>query len=172
MKIKQLVVGPLETNCYILYKDKSCLIIDPAAEYKKIKEAIKDYKLEGILITHYHFDHVGALTELIRDYCTDVYNYRTLGIKKTKTFSFEVKATKGHNHDCVTFIFDNDLFVGDFVFKQGIGRTDMPGGDDNAMKDSLEWFKSLEKDYLVYPGHGPTTSVFKEKKENPYLDYI
>ncbi len=172
MQIKKLIVGPLETNCYVLIKDKSCLVIDPAADYKKIKEAIAGYKLEGVLVTHYHFDHVGALTDIIRDYSVNIYNYRTLGIKKTKNFSFEVKATKGHNNDCVTFIFEDDLFVGDFVFKQGIGRTDLPGGDDQTMQNSLEWFKSLEKDYQVYPGHGPSTSVFKEKKENPYLNYI
>ena len=64
MNIKRLVVGELRENCYIISKDNKAMIIDPGDEAEKIKDACKDYEVVGILVTHYHFDHIGALKEL------------------------------------------------------------------------------------------------------------
>lgn len=172
MKVKKIVVGPLAANCYVVYNDKKCLVVDPGADYEKIKNFIGDRELEGILITHYHHDHVGALTELIRDYCTVIYNYRTLGKRKTDSFSFEVMANKGHREDCVSFIFEDFIFTGDFIFKDSIGRTDLEGGSIEDMKKSLEKFKQLGKKFKVYPGHGDETTVKKEISTNPFLKNI
>ena len=62
--IKRVVVGELETNCYLLIKDNNCLVIDPGDEYKKIVNEIDNLSCKGILLTHHHFDHVGALKDL------------------------------------------------------------------------------------------------------------
>ena len=63
MKIKQLVVGELDENCYILEKDGKYLVIDPGDEFIKIDNEIHG-ELEEILVTHNHFDHIGALKQL------------------------------------------------------------------------------------------------------------
>ena len=63
MNIKRVVVGSLEENCYIVEKNNKCIIIDPGDEADKIISNIT-CEVVGILITHYHFDHIGALDEL------------------------------------------------------------------------------------------------------------
>ena len=62
MKIHRVVVGYLEENCYILEKDGKVLVIDPGDEIDKIKEVINNNKVVGVLVTHSHFDHIGALS--------------------------------------------------------------------------------------------------------------
>ncbi len=169
MKVERLVVGLIETNCYVLYQNDGCLVVDPGDDYKKIAQAIEGYELEGILVTHYHFDHVGALSDLLKHHCTKVFNFKTLGMQKTNNFTFEVVLNKGHKEDCVSFIFDDIMFSGDFIFNQGIGRTDLPGGSDVEMQKSLANLKKETKDYTIYPGHGPKTTLSDELKNNPYF---
>ena len=65
MKIERVVVGELDTNCYILTQDNKCLVVDPGAEYAKINEHLIGKEVLGILLTHHHFDHVGALKEVL-----------------------------------------------------------------------------------------------------------
>lgn len=65
MKIYTLVVGELQENCYVVVNEKNeAIVIDPGAEIKRILQFLKPYKVVGILVTHFHFDHVGALEEL------------------------------------------------------------------------------------------------------------
>ena len=64
MKISKIEVGMLKCNCYLLEKDNKCLLIDPGDEDEKIINFIKDHKILGILNTHHHFDHIGALKKL------------------------------------------------------------------------------------------------------------
>ena len=64
MKIKTVVVGNLDTNCYILIKNNNALVIDPGDDYAKIVSEIGDNKVVGVLVTHNHFDHIGALEQL------------------------------------------------------------------------------------------------------------
>ena len=71
MNIKKVIVGELDTNCYIIENDNECLIIDPGSDANKIKNNI-DKKVVGILITHRHFDHIGALDKLVSFYDTTV----------------------------------------------------------------------------------------------------
>ena len=68
MTIETLVLGPLETNCYLLTKNNKCLLIDPADDFQTIKKAIGDKELIGCLITHFHPDHIGALEEVLTHY--------------------------------------------------------------------------------------------------------
>ncbi len=170
MEIKKITVGMFETNCYILYQNDGCLVIDPGDDYQEILKQTKGYNLEGILVTHYHFDHVGALNDLLKNDCSEVFNYRTLGKQETKNFKFEVVLNKGHKEDCVSFVFDDVMFVGDFIFRDGLGRTDLPGGSMAEMEKSLENLKEYYKDYTIYPGHGPKTTLKYELKNNPYLN--
>ena len=87
MNIKKIVVGPLQTNCYVLEQNNQSLIIDPGDEVKKIEQNLK-YPLIGIVITHYHNDHIGALEELVQKYKVTVYDVNNLveGINNIENF--------------------------------------------------------------------------------------
>ena len=173
MKIEKVIVGPIETNCYILNKNNHILIIDPGDEFNKISSKINNYIVDGIIITHYHFDHIGALEELKNKYQTKVYDYSNLneGVNKIGDFTFNVLYTPGHKEDLITIIFNEEkvMFVGDFIFKNSIGRTDLPGGNMNEMIKSINKIKEYSDNFIIYPGHGPSTTLKAEKRYNPFF---
>lgn len=161
--IKTVVVGDLETNCYILEKGQQCLIIDPGCEFDKIKNHINK-KVVGVLITHSHFDHIGAIDEFVNYYNIYIYDKKNLikGMNKIGVFEFEVKYNPGHTLDSVSFLFNDIMFSGDFVFEGTIGRCDL-GGDFNVMKDSIKDLLKSEINYKIFPGHGNSTTLDKER---------
>lgn len=159
MKIDTLVLGTLNTNCYIVSKDNKCLIIDPADNANLIKEACKNYKVVGILVTHYHFDHVGALEELENFYNIKHNNHNNI-------FNYMVIDTPGHTDDSITFYFKDEkiMFTGDFIFYHSIGRYDFENSSIVDMRHSLEKIKKYDDDIVIYPGHGRYTNLGEEKK--------
>ena len=163
MKINRVIVGPLETNCYVLEIADKCLIIDPGEEYNKIKEVIGNKEILGVIVTHYHFDHIGALDSFNKSLILDKNN---LNEKKYKLddFNFEIIYTPGHKEDSITIYFEEDkvMFTGDFIFKGTIGRMDLPGGSESQMIKSLEKIKKYNRDIKVYPGHGEFTYLYNE----------
>lgn len=148
MKIKKLIVGELDENCYILEQDGKYLVIDPGAEFEKIDAEI-DGELEEILVTHNHFDHVGALKELEQKYGVQANQY------KQKTFKYEIISTPGHTNDSKSFYFSQDkiMFTGDFLFYNSIGRMDLPTGSKKEMQESLEKISNYPLDTKIYSGH-------------------
>lgn len=159
MNIKTLIVGPLKTNCYIIEKNEKCIIIDPGDEPNTIKNALKDKKVIGCLVTHFHQDHIEALEEVLSFYDIEVNK------EKYEGFSFETIETPGHTFDSKTFYFPEEkvMFCGDFIFASSIGRTDL-GGNDKDMIASLEKIKKYPDDIILYPGHGSQTTLGTEKK--------
>ncbi|MFC0014813.1 MULTISPECIES: MBL fold metallo-hydrolase [Allobacillus] len=94
------------------------------------------------------------------------------GKHKMGSFSFEVFHTPGHSPGSVSFWFNDDavIFAGDTLFRQGIGRTDLPFGDHVTLIHSItEHILSLPENTTVYPGHGPATQVGEEKRTNSFL---
>lgn len=169
MKIIKIPVGYLEANCYILNKNNTNLIIDPGDEFEKIQKQIHG-KVLGILITHHHYDHIGALGKLKEKFNCPIYEYPIKGgCYDINDFHFEIINTKGHTTDSITFYFENEkaMFTGDFLFKETIGRTDLETGNMNDMIESLK--KIGKYDATIYPGHGDITTLEYEKKHNPYL---
>lgn len=170
MRVSSLVVGSLRENTYILEKGSSVLVVDPGSDYDKIMDVIGNREVCGILITHSHFDHIGALK-----YFTDVQIYKFDSLKekeyKIDDFKFEVIFNPGHSSDSVSFYFreDNVLFSGDFIFKNSIGRCDLDTGDINLMRESIDKIKRYDDDIVIYPGHGDKTTLFYEKMYNPYF---
>lgn len=158
MTIKRIIVGELKTNCYILNNEDECLIIDPGDDYEKIVANIGNQKVVGCLITHSHPDHIGALEKILKKYNLE------LNKIKSKQFPFIEIETKGHTLDSKTFYFkeENIIFTGDFLFKGGIGRTDL-GGNEKDMKQSLEKIKEYPNHTIIYPGHGPSSLLGEEK---------
>jgi len=171
MNIEIVKVGFLETNCYILSKDNDYLVIDPGDEFEKIDSHIKG-NLVGIIITHYHFDHIGALDDLVNKYHVNVYDINNLneGLNKIGNFEFRVYYTPGHKSDLISILFDNYLFSGDFIFESSIGRTDLPTGNFKEMQDSIRKILKLDDNIIIYPGHGEETTMKKERNNlNSYL---
>lgn len=175
MIVKRIITGNLEENCYIIETDNECIIVDPGADYEKIKEKIVK-NIVGIFITHRHNDHIGALEKLESDYDYKIPIYEHKNLKESKysvsSFNFEVIYTKGHSKDSITFYFPNEkvMFTGDFLFKDTIGRCDMPDGSVKQMNESIEKIKKYPSDIVIYPGHGDKTTLKYEKDNNYYFN--
>lgn len=173
MIIEKVVVGDLEENCYIVSKEDSCLVIDPGDEFNRIKDKIGNRKVVGVLLTHHHFDHVGALKEVLDFYKTELYDFNSLKEKEyiVGPFQFEVIFNPGHSLDSVSFYFKEKqvMFVGDFVFLGSIGRCDLEGGSFLQMQASIERLKKFPVDVTLYPGHGPKTTLEYEKRNNSFF---
>lgn len=172
MVVEKLVLGWLRTNCYILINGNDCLIIDPAADAKVIEQKIKGLNLLGLIVTHYHPDHVGAVKELTKKFNVEVYTSRNLDEKEytISNFVFDVIYTPGHSNDSITLYFKEDkiMFTGDFLFKETIGRTDLPTSSRKEMLKSIEKIKTYDN-CVIYPGHGKQTELDYEKKNNQFL---
>ena len=159
----------------LLIKDNKCLIIDPGDEIDKIIKEIKDLIPVGIIITHYHFDHIGAIN--IKDYYNiNVYDINNLneGINNIDDFNFEVIYTEGHSNTGISIYFKKEkiMFTGDFLFKGCIGRTDLDDSNENDMNFSINKIKKYDRDIKIYPGHGETTILKDELINNIYLKII
>ena len=159
MQIKCIPVGYLQANCYIVSIDNKAILIDPGDEAENIESHLNDLDLVGILLTHNHFDHTGALS-----YFEKKYNLKHND--KIEEFSYKVIKTPGHTKDSLTFYFPEEkiMFTGDFLFKGTIGRMDLPGGSVDDMKKSLEIISKYDDDIIVYPGHEEKTTLGDEKK--------
>ena len=178
MNIKKIPVGRLQANCYILEKNGKLLIIDPGDEFEKIDSEING-DVVGVLITHNHFDHVGALKEIINKYKPILYYYnindevhydKLIDLKEEKyiigNFNFDVIYFPGHRNDLCAFYFkeDNIMFDGDFIFDGAIGRVDLPHSSKEDMIKSISKVMSFDDNITLYPGHGDITNLGKEKE--------
>lgn len=198
MRIERIIVGPLETNCYILHGNGEGIVIDPGFEGDRILEIAKslNVEVESILLTHGHYDHIGAVAEIVRKTGAKVYiseedfhianSYKNLGFSfgaitekinadvlvsegkyDVKGIPVRVIETPGHTVGGVCYEIAGALFSGDTLFKCSYGRTDFPTGNFEALKKSiLEKLFTIDHDMTVYPGHGAPTELFKEKRTN------
>ena len=164
-------VGPLQENCYLVRREGSdrALLIDPGDEAPKLQAAMDELGVEpeAILLTHTHFDHIGAVAPLARATGAPVYcpreelpvladpsaffgamfgpvegweaEHALDGGQRLQLAGFDVDvvATPGHSPDHVTFVIDGALFSGDVLFQGSIGRTDLPGGDHGVLMQSI-----------------------------------
>ncbi|MFC1756685.1 MBL fold metallo-hydrolase [Patescibacteria group bacterium] len=159
LNVYTIKVGSLRTNCYIVNN----IIIDPGDDAEKIIKFIeeKNLKPKGIFVTHWHFDHVRALEDIKEHF----------NIKELKEFdNFKVIETSGHSKDDISIVVEDNVFSGDCLFKNTVGRTDLPGSDKIKMKESLDKLIQLPDHFKVYPGHGPASTIGEERKHNPDLN--
>ena len=194
LQIDTLPLGDYQTNCYIVRPQgaKECLVIDPGYEPGIIDAFLKEkgLTLSAIALTHCHFDHVGAVRELAAETDCKVYiNAKDLALPPMLTagplyytdtyadgdtvtlagMSVRVLETPGHTPGSVCLLIEGHMFAGDTLFAGSCGRTDLPGGDARAMRDSLRRLAALTENYAVHPGHGSSTTLDREKRTNPYL---
>lgn len=164
-----IINGELEENCYIIHNKKDALIIDPGSEEDKIFKVIDELKLtvKGILVTHYHFDHVLCLEDVKNKYKVDVIDYNNKN--NISGFNYEIIENYGHTMDSVSFYFKKEkiMFTGDFVFMGSIGKYDFD--NEEIMYESLKRFCKLDDDIVIYPGHGPSSTIGYEKDNNYFL---
>ena len=177
MKVEKIVTGYLEENCYIVYDEetKKALIVDPGSDEEKIDRVIinKELKVCGVLITHYHFDHVGALDYFKEKYKPKIYDFNYAeDIIKCAGYTIEVISTTGHTDEDVSFYFRDEgvMFTGDFLFKGTIGRYDFDNSDLIAMQNSIKLIKTFDPKTKLYPGHGDITTLNSELKNNEFLN--
>ncbi len=173
MKLEKIEVGYLRCNCYVISINDKVLIIDPGDDVNKIDRLIGDRKIVGIIITHHHSDHDGAVDYFKKKYNVKVYDKENLpeGNNKIDNFSFDIIYTPGHKDDAITIYFEKDkmMFVGDFIFKDSIGRCDLVGGSIYDMIKSIDKIKKYDKSIIIYPGHGEKTTLGYEIDNNPYF---
>jgi hydroxyacylglutathione hydrolase len=171
MDVRMFTVGPLQENCYLVRREGSdrALLIDPGDEAQKLLGVMEELGTEpdAILLTHTHFDHIGAVAPIARATGAPVYCPREeLAVLKDPTaffgamfgpvegweaeealdggqrlqlagFDVDVIATPGHSPGHVTFVLDGALFSGDVLFQGSIGRTDLPGADHDTLMESI-----------------------------------
>jgi hydroxyacylglutathione hydrolase len=189
VELERLVVGELETNCYVLRSEGEAVVIDPGAPEERLLKALQGHQLKYILLTHAHPDHLGGAAWLkqkcggaallhrgdlagLRRFLPRLEPDRFLEEGDTVEFDKEtlrVLHTPGHSPGSVVFMTGERLFVGDLLFWGSIGRTDLPGGSSGEMERSLRRLIDLDGDFSIYPGHGPETTLAQERVSNPFL---
>ncbi len=182
VQIERLELGPFGTNAYIVVcqKTQDSLLIDTPAEASTIMDRLKGTNPKYILLTHNHMDHLGAFSELrsnlnvsVAAHGLDVRNLPsppeillnngdTVSLGKLK---FEVLHTPGHTLGSLCFKVSRYLISGDTIFPGGPGKTRTPADLEQIIKSITEKIFVLPDDTQIYPGHGDSTVLKKEKAE-------
>ena len=158
MELKHLIVGPLLTNCYILISEGEALVIDPGGGLKRILKEIGEAKLKYIVLTHCHWDHVSEALKLKEKTGAKILtNLKEDDEIKVGDSVLKVISTPGHTKESICLLAEDFIFTGDTLFEDGTGRTDLPGGSQKDLENSLSKLKKILKPGTkIYPGHGPT----------------
>ncbi len=193
MKIAVLTLGAYETNCYLVWdEERRCsVVIDPGYDEPALTQALdrEGLRPDAVLLTHGHFDHVGAV-ETLRARGAEVWlcaddlqlgsmttlnpnaDYRFFDegdVVQIGTLRFQVLRTPGHTPGSCCLQIADVLFTGDTLFAGSCGRVDFPGGSAEQMTASLNRLYELPGDFTVLTGHGGSSTLSLERRTNPYL---
>ena len=191
MKIRTLVLGDYQVNCYLVSDENGdTAVIDPGYEPEYILRVAqtKGLQIRAIMLTHGHFDHVGAVKGLyealhcpvyLNEADADLPPYLSEGLFYTDEYAegdeisvgnlrFAVIQTPGHTKGSVCLRCGNVLFTGDTLFAGSYGRTDL-GGSAPEMAASLHRLSQIPENLHVFPGHGETSTLDHERANNPYF---
>jgi hydroxyacylglutathione hydrolase len=204
LRVEQLALGPIGTNCYVVRDDASAqdaVVVDPSGDETELRLRLAQLgtRCTAVLVTHGHWDHLLGVADLaegagapvymaegermllespagltppgimLRPYTPDVLLQGGETIEAAG-LSFEVVSVPGHSPAHLAYFADGTLFSGDVLFAGSVGRTDLPGADWDTLLASIH---SLVDRYppetVVYPGHGPATTLGEELARNPFL---
>jgi hydroxyacylglutathione hydrolase len=181
--LKMLAVGPLATNCYILgdRESKEAVVIDPGGDFEDIAAQLRESDLKAKYIVLIHELDADMLCsagqaqpfslESGKETCRADRTIKEGDRIKFGRHILEVLHTPGHTRGGISLVTDKMIFVGDTLFSGSVGRTDLPGGSFQELMASIKnKLLSMADDCLVYPGHGPASTIGEERKNNPFLD--
>jgi glyoxylase-like metal-dependent hydrolase (beta-lactamase superfamily II) len=203
--LERIVVGNLETNCYIFgsSRNKEVVVIDPGGDVERIMAVLYGLAAQvcSIVNTHGHVDHILGNRSLKKRTGAEILIHRADGemlIDSRKNFSnllaepvtsppadrlleggdlirigelsLKVVHTPGHSPGGISLIGDGLVFTGDTLFSGSIGRWDFPGASYNLLLASVRnKLLVLEDETVVYPGHGPSSTIGAERRHNPFF---
>ncbi len=198
--IDQCAVGELGTNCYLVGNEDSCFLVDPGADVERIISLVSRHssRVTLIICTHAHYDHIGAVARLKKEYTVPVllheadrevleWTFTEFGVERFDVDRWlkdgdpapfpspnlgrgegeglRVLHAPGHSPGGICLVADTFVITGDTVFADGyLGRTDLPGGSERAIAASLRKIMALPDGLVIYPGHGPSSTIGREKE--------
>lgn len=199
MTYERLPVGAYQANCCLVYDESGrAVVIDPGDEAARLLAKIREngLQVEAILLTHAHFDHIGAVQALQHETGAPLYVHeaeqkaltnpvysmvteplsfvadhvlRDNDTVTVESMTLTVLHTPGHTEGSVCYLCENTLFAGDTLFAGSVGRTDFAGGSFTALRESLVRLSALPDQVVVVPGHGAETTIGAEKRSNPFM---
>lgn len=195
MQIVTVTSPDFQENTYLVVRDSQAVVIDPGSDAAEIKSQILNHKsqIKYILLTHGHYDHIlGAsamaapiyaheaekqmietpeinLSSFVAGDRISIKGVNYFGGAVHKMDEFEFYHTPGHTAGCVVIKAGNNLFTGDTLFEDTVGRTDVPTGDSKELRKSLKIFDSFDKNLMCYPGHGAPFLLADAYKVNYFL---
>ena len=205
LAVESFVLGPAEENCYLVRTEQGApeaVVVDPGDDAEQLRSALSrgGARCAAILVTHCHWDHLGAVADLAEATGAPVYmsrveapvleaaddfyaplgmhvrpytpNVRLEGDETFEAAGIELQTitVPGHSPGHLAFHAEGCLFSGDVLFAGGVGRTDLPGGDWATLLASIRaLLERFPPETVVYPGHGPSTTLGAERSRNPFL---
>ena len=197
MRPMRLIAGPLLANSYLLCED-DCVLVDPAGDVEDILGALHGRDLRLVVATHMHFDHVWGAKVVVDSTGADFLVHRLDWELRDKLLStaeelgfrspdlpdrakfvedgqaiwrgLRVVHTPGHTPGSISLVGSGFILTGDLLFSGSVGRTDLPASDSRTLISSIcRIYREMPHHYIVYPGHGPPTTVGAEAAGNPFV---